>query len=124
MGDVMTYLFAADPGAPVSNLKLGIALGLTALLFAMFFLIPLIRRKTEDKALKKTLARSRGGLLFFAIIFLLLIWFRAESVHVLSMRFFLLVAVAFFVAWSGLKAYQYRSIKTRIERADQRRMRK
>lgn len=124
MGEILNYLFSPDPGAPADQIKLGIALGLTALLFVAFFLIPLVRRKTDNKALKKVLGRSRGGLLGFAITFLLLIWMRAESVHILSMRFILLVAIALFAVWAGIKWFQYRSIKTRIERADQRRMRR
>lgn len=123
MGGFLTDLIAANPGNPVSNIKVGLGLGLAVLLLIAFFITPIVRKKTQDKPLKKVLAKSRVGLLSFSLGFFFLIWFRLEQVPFLSMRLWFYLTILGLITWLAWKAAQYSAIKKRIERAEARRNR-
>lgn len=120
MDTVINYLFL-NPGAPASALKLGIIFGFIAFLFLLFFAIPIIKRKTGNKALKKVVARSRLGLMSFAIGFLFLALVRLEAVPFLSLRIWFVLTIIGFAIWAVWKCFVYRKISRRIERAEARR---
>ncbi|QQS59263.1 hypothetical protein IPN35_06830 [Candidatus Peregrinibacteria bacterium] len=115
-------LIAMSPGNPQSSTKVGIVLGLGVFLILLFFITPAIRRKISDKALKKVLGKLRGGLIGFGLCFLLLVWFRMESVPLLSMRLWAYLAGIAFLAWCVWKLLTYRALKKRITQADARRL--
>ncbi len=112
------------PGAPESNIKLGIIFGIIVLSFLFFFLAPKIRKKTENKALKKIIAKSRGGLLGFPLTLFLLVWFRLETVPLLSMRLWLILTLVGYLVWCIWKIMTYHKIQKRITQAENRRRRK
>jgi len=117
-------LVSINPGAPVSEIKIVLVLGLVALLFLLFFITPVIRKKTQNKALKKVLGKSRGGLMGFALGMILLLWLRLETVPFLSMRLWFDILALSFIFWVVWKIVLYAKIKKRINSAEARRRRK
>ncbi len=123
MTGFFTDVLDANPGEPTSNIKIGIALLLAIALLIIFFVIPTVRKKTQDKPLKKVLAKSRIGVLLFSLGFFFLIWFRLEQIPFLSMRLWFYLTIVGLIVWFGLKAYKYKQIKHLIKRAEARRNR-
>lgn len=115
-------LVAINPGNPQSSIKVGIILGFGVFLLLLFFITPIIRRKISNKALRKTLAKTRGGFLGFGLSFLLLVWLRMESVPFLSMRLWTYVTGILFLAWLTWKISHYYSTQKRITQAEARRL--
>jgi hypothetical protein len=117
-------IFTFDPGPPVSEVKIGLVLLLVVILFALFFVFPVIKKRTSNKALKKIVAKSRGGLMGYALGMIVLLWLRFETVPFLSMRLWFYLLLLSFVGWVVWKINAYLKIKKRIESAEARRKRK
>ncbi len=105
----------------MDNIKVGLALALAIVLLVTFFLVPMVRKKTHNKPLKKILAKSRVGIMSFSLGIFFLVWFRLEQVPFLSMRLWFYLTVLGLITWLAWKAAQYTAIKKRIERAEARR---
>jgi|GEM_PF-6220366 len=74
--------------------------------------------KEKHKALYKTLKKSAFGLKFFAIIILVLLWFRLESLRVFSMKFWWALYLLCFVCFAFFKCRYYSSLRKRIRQGD------
>lgn len=72
--------------------------------------------KDQFPALHKTLKKSSGWLKAFGIIYLLLLWFRLETVRVLSMKLWFVLADIAFIWILFLKTRYYLALKRRIEK--------
>ncbi len=122
--DIWTYLFTSSPGVVGSGAKILVLFLLGALLVISRFALPAIRRNTENKALKKVLARMRLGTLSFGLGILFLAWMRVEQVPVLSMRIWILLTLLGLVIWGVWKAIWYQKTKNRIQKSESRREKK
>jgi Ca2+/Na+ antiporter len=121
MNEFFSDLVAWSPGTPDMGVKFLIAAAIPAILFAAFLIAPKIRRSTNNKALKKVLARSRMGLLGFSITLFLYLWMRLEAVPMLSMRLWYWLILLGLLIWLIWKITLYRKIRHRIVRAEERR---
>jgi uncharacterized protein YacL len=120
----LSDLVNTHPSAPESNAKVAIILILAISLLVFFFLFPTLRKKVAHKALKKVMARSRGGLLGFSLTILLLTWFRLETIPFFSMRLWLVVTLLLLLGWIFWKIFLFQKIDKRIKRAEKRRKKK
>lgn len=122
--NIWDYLFSASPGVVGSGAKILALFLLGAILIIMHFIIPVIRRNTDNKALKKTLARSRVGSLSFGLGAVFLAWMRVEQVPLLSMRIWIVLLLVGLIVWGVWKTLWYSKTKTRIHNSDIRRGKK
>jgi len=121
MSEFFTDLFVFTPGSPMSGLKVGLLVGLILFLFLIMFLTPMIRRKTQNKALKKVLGQSRVGMTTFALTLLFFLLMRLEQVYFLSMRLWIYLTILLLGVWFAWKLTAYWKIQRRIDRAEMRR---
>ena len=119
----LIYLFTVSPGVS-SGSRIAALFVLAGLLLLAFFAIPVIRRNTENKALKKTMARSRTGALSFSLGIFFLVWMRLEEVSILSMRLWIVLTLAGLIVWIVWKVVFYSTTKRRIAHAEARRAKK
>ena len=121
MEKIGNYLFAISPGV-VAGGKIIALFALAGFLVLAFLAIPTIRRNTENKALKKTLARSRVGAISFGIGLFFLGWMRLEEIPFLSMRIWVALTILGFFVWLFFKIRFFVKTKKRIESAERRRL--
>lgn len=115
------FLFSSE----LSQTFLGIMAGATFFFLCCTFVFPKIRQKTQNKALKKTLARSKKFPGIFSALFLMFLLLRLENSHMwIGWRLWLILLSLFALFWISRKILFYIQTKKRIESAEKRRKRK
>lgn len=111
----MNYLFL-DPGVTIGKVHIIFSICLATVLILIFFLNRVIVKNINNKAIIKSLKRSREGSLYFGIVFYLFVFFWLEEVPFLGKRiWFYLFLIGFFV-WVFYKVKYFLKINKRIKK--------
>ena len=86
------------------------------------FIIKFLKKRINNKIIKKSLRELQGGGLIFGIICLLLTLIRIEKVPFFSMKIWWIVFWISFLAWIIFKIHKIILIKKRIQRAQKKRI--
>jgi len=115
--DIVSFLFTSKGAAnPDPVWFMGAVIGCSILLLLLGTFGRKWFSKKSHLALHKTLKKSSGWLKFFGITYLILLWFRLESLRFLSMKFWWGLS-SLLLLWILIRKYSYyRKLKRRIVR--------
>ncbi len=115
------FLFTSKGSIPDPQWFIIFTLACSALLFLTSFFGKRVIDRDKHKALFKTFKKSTFLLNTFAVVYLILLWFRLEAIRFFSMRLFWLITDILYTWFIISKVLYYADLKNRIKRGQKER---